>query len=276
MSKKSKKEKRVTQEQITTTYTEKPLYNKAQLKFLGECATNLRGEKPPIKILTSYYDNIQNIPKEYILISVSGGISKAIEESVDLWDRTLAPSLSIYDEYSASRDHVRYTERFTAERLTKINWEDKIRNWEALFPNRTLVLLCYEKPDEFCHRHLLAEAIFRSLGITVAEFSNDSYIDSAYLQRLENKVALESMHGSALCTVQREDLIQLIQNYKALCPTTPPVIPAEAHSLEVFSLNACETSPSGKEAYIGFKLENGDFHFISVPYTGPVKEQAVT
>lgn len=38
-------------------------------------------------------------------------------------------------------------------------------------------------------------------------------------------------------------------------------IPLNAHSLEVFHIK-------NKEAFIGFKLANGDFHFIQVPYTG--------
>lgn len=46
-------------------------------------------------------------------------------------------------------------------------------------------------------------------------------------------------------------------------------IPAEAHSLEVFAIKDSESSPTGKEAYIGYKLANGDFHFIGVPYTEP-------
>lgn len=50
-------------------------------------------------------------------------------------------------------------------------------------------------------------------------------------------------------------------------------IPAEAHSLEVFAIKDSESSPTGKEAYIGYKLANGDFHFIHVPYTEPFNSQ---
>ena len=39
-----------------------------------------------------------------------------------------------------------------------------------------------------------------------------------------------------------------------------PVIPVDAHSLEVFAIK-------GKEAYIGFKLSNNNFYFRQVPYT---------
>ena len=44
-------------------------------------------------------------------------------------------------------------------------------------------------------------------------------------------------------------------------------IPADAHSLEVFAI---KTDENGKAwAYIGFKIPNGNFHFITVPYTEP-------
>ncbi|NBV27944.1 hypothetical protein EBS02_02840 [bacterium] len=45
-------------------------------------------------------------------------------------------------------------------------------------------------------------------------------------------------------------------------------LPKDAHSLEVFAIKDCKESPTGKEAYIGYKLKTGCFHFISVPYTG--------
>lgn len=44
-------------------------------------------------------------------------------------------------------------------------------------------------------------------------------------------------------------------------------IPTDAHSLEVFAIKPDET---GKLfAYIGFKIANGNFEFIAVPYTEP-------
>jgi len=47
------------------------------------------------------------------------------------------------------------------------------------------------------------------------------------------------------------------------------VFPINAHSFEVFAIKDCEQSPTGKEAYIGYKLENGNFCFTSVPFTEP-------
>lgn len=48
-------------------------------------------------------------------------------------------------------------------------------------------------------------------------------------------------------------------------------IPNDAHSFEVFAIKDSDDSPTGKQAFIGFKLDNGNFHFIGVPYTKPIK-----
>jgi hypothetical protein len=50
------------------------------------------------------------------------------------------------------------------------------------------------------------------------------------------------------------------------------VFPNDAHSFEVFAIKDCKESPTGKEAYIGYKLENGNFCFTSVPFTEPKQE----
>lgn len=45
-------------------------------------------------------------------------------------------------------------------------------------------------------------------------------------------------------------------------------IPSDATCFEVFAIHNSNDSPTGKMAYLGFKLYNGDFHFVGVPYTG--------
>jgi hypothetical protein len=54
--------------------------------------------------------------------------------------------------------------------------------------------------------------------------------------------------------------------------TPEKLIPNDAHSFEVFAIQDCEYSYTGKQAFIGFKIENGNFHFIGVPYTEPINK----
>jgi hypothetical protein len=51
------------------------------------------------------------------------------------------------------------------------------------------------------------------------------------------------------------------------------LIPSDAHSFEVFAIKDCDESPTGKQAFIGFQISNGDFHFIGVPYTKPKQQE---
>ena len=112
------------------------------------------------KIIESFYDNINNLPKDYILVSISVDISEEIKNKINIWERRLAPSWSIYKEYNETNDKEKYTKRFYEERLSKIDLDEIIRGWEYQYGcGKTFVLLCYEKPDEFCHRHIVLEEI---------------------------------------------------------------------------------------------------------------------
>lgn len=48
-----------------------------------------------------------------------------------------------------------------------------------------------------------------------------------------------------------------------------PLIPLDAHDIEVFHITDSYDSPTGRKAYIGFKNKENDFHYISVTYTDP-------
>ncbi len=47
------------------------------------------------------------------------------------------------------------------------------------------------------------------------------------------------------------------------------MFPDDAYDFEVFAIKYSENSPTGKEAYIGYKISNGNFCFVSVPFTEP-------
>lgn len=57
-----------------------------------------------------------------------------------------------------------YIEKYNETVLSKLNPNKVI---EDLGDNA--VMLCYEKPGDFCHRHLIADWISKNTGITVEE-----------------------------------------------------------------------------------------------------------
>lgn len=79
------------------------------------------------------------------------------------WDglsyATLAPKKWFFDEWKADHDDAKYVERFNAEVLGKLDRNRVLADLAELAGgnDKTVVLMCYEKPDDFCHRHLVAQ-----------------------------------------------------------------------------------------------------------------------
>ena len=109
-----------------------------------------------MKIWTTYFANVKNLDTTKVMpIAICG-------KAIPGWSwpeyKKLAPSWSIYDEYKnkgGTPEH--YTERFVSERLRPLDREQVLKDLETLAQGRPEVaLVCYEKPDDFCHRHIVA------------------------------------------------------------------------------------------------------------------------
>lgn len=127
---------------------------------------------------TSYYANIKNIPDEYKLVSISGDIPEYIENQVDIWDKRLAPNWSLFKEYKDSSEGTkrekRYIQRFKEEVLTKYLITDILKDWsDKCGLLETYVILCYETPSDFCHRHIVSEFLSDKFNIDVQEYGTD-------------------------------------------------------------------------------------------------------
>lgn len=76
--------------------------------------------------------------------------------------RMLAPSKDIlnswkYGEHQGDSEY--YVQRYRDEVLGHLDTQRVLRSLEAItgVPSSRIVLLCYEKPTSFCHRHVVAE-----------------------------------------------------------------------------------------------------------------------
>ena len=78
--------------------------------------------------------------------------------------KALAPSWNLVSDYKSGKiDKDGYTKRYYEETLSKLD-SKTVYNYL-----KDKVLLCYEKPSDFCHRHLVASWIESELGIKVYE-----------------------------------------------------------------------------------------------------------
>lgn len=63
-------------------------------------------------------------------------------------------------EWKKTHNNEYYIEHFRAEVLDSLDAESVIKELNCLIPNangKDIALICYEKPSDFCHRHLVAE-----------------------------------------------------------------------------------------------------------------------
>lgn len=118
-------------------------------------------------MFTSYYDNISNIT--YPTVGISGWMPAWYTGPTY---RKLAPKYkTCYLPYiNGEIDSQEYAARYTYDVLNKLNPSDVYRDLSER-GGQNAVLLCYEKPDKFCHRHLVAQWLNLSLGIKITELN---------------------------------------------------------------------------------------------------------
>lgn len=116
-------------------------------------------------LYTSYYAMLRYLPQNMVRVAISN--------TVPSWYKMgrcieLSPTQSILREYKKTGDVEKYTKRFKDEVLSKMTQLQAAVYLQTTFlgggrdffwqgNGADIVLLCYEKPTDFCHRHLVAE-----------------------------------------------------------------------------------------------------------------------
>ena len=122
-----------------------------------------------MKIYTSYFGNINRLPKDLVKIAVCG---KAPEWYDGAKYRELAPKKGFFQKWlGRNRDSSYYRERFNEEVLSKLDAAKVLRDLQDLSDGKDCVLLCYEGPGMFCHRHLIKYWLKQNLDIEVEEWA---------------------------------------------------------------------------------------------------------
>lgn len=115
-----------------------------------------------INMYTSYFGNIKNLPAGYNLICISRMCPKGIK--IKMYGK-LAPSAELLRDYKAGMlSWDEYTERYTNETLSRLNPVEVAKDL-----GDNVILLCYEKSSDNCHRHIVAKW-FRDAGIKISEY----------------------------------------------------------------------------------------------------------
>lgn len=132
-------------------------------------------------IFTSYFAKIKDFPPNVIPIAIC---AKVPDWYTGLKYSKLAPKYDMLMKYKYDHNEADYIDRFNdtilrpldpvmiaSELEAWLNIFHNIKLADCLFenPNYHVALICYEKPNDFCHRHLVAEW-FRSHGIECKEW----------------------------------------------------------------------------------------------------------
>jgi len=133
-------------------------------------------------IYTTYFAKLKKLPKNVIPISIC---AKAPSWYSGAEYKQLAPTYELLMRWKETHDKDYYTKCFTSEILGRKDVANVIRELQTLLPlevievinspicfskNYHIVLVCYEKSSDFCHRHLVSEWL-KEKGIECSEYN---------------------------------------------------------------------------------------------------------
>lgn len=110
-------------------------------------------------IYTSYFAKLKELENHNIIpISICG---KAPDWYKELQYKKLAPKYGFFMEWKKNHDNDYYIEHFQKEVLDGLNTTEVILDFSRMnygfnVGENDIALICYEKPSDFCHRHLVA------------------------------------------------------------------------------------------------------------------------
>ena len=136
-------------------------------------------------IYTTYFAKLKSLPDSIIPISICG---KAPDWYDGLQYKKLAPKYDFFIKWKENHDNDYYIRCFNEQVLNNLDAEKVVGELYKLISNFVLnpklfscrgsltpsiALVCYEKPSDFCHRHLVADW-FNANGIECKEFVREN------------------------------------------------------------------------------------------------------
>lgn len=118
-----------------------------------------------MKIYTSYFANGAKLQKEGIMM-----IGIALYPPKWFYGPSIKYVSPSWDILHNSKSEEDYVERFNSEILEHRDPQVFLKNIQRIANGKDVALCCFEKPNEFCHRHLVANWLNDKLGLQIEEF----------------------------------------------------------------------------------------------------------
>ena len=119
-----------------------------------------------MKIVTTYFAKLKTLPDNIVPVSICG---KAPTWYNGLQYKKLAPRYEFFMKWKKDHDNDYYIKCFNEQVLSSLDPKIVVKELMDKAGSENIALVCYEKPRDFCHRHLVAEWLNNN-GYTVEEF----------------------------------------------------------------------------------------------------------
>lgn len=119
-----------------------------------------------MQIYTSYFGKLDRLPKNIVPISICG---KAPDWYTGLQFKKLAPKYEFFKQWEQTHNNEFYIKCYNEQVLQPLNVNEIVKELTELGQGNDIALICYEKPTEFCHRHLIATWL-RNNGYSINEY----------------------------------------------------------------------------------------------------------
>ena len=126
-------------------------------------------------IYTSYFAKLKSLPDNIVPISICG---KAPDWYKGLQYKKLAPKYDFFMKWKENHDNDYYIKCFNEQVLDEFKTEVIVAELSRMAGESNnnfehICLICYEKPSDFCHRHLVADWLNEE-GFRCEEWSGEN------------------------------------------------------------------------------------------------------
>lgn len=131
-----------------------------------------------MRIYTSYFGNSKKLQQTGIKVIGISLYPPRWFNGISL--KQVAPTKSIL--FANGQTQEEYTRRYRSEVLSRQDMQQFLKTVEQASGGQDVALCCYEKPEDFCHRHILADWIKEKLGIEISEYGYTPKKEPDYVQ----------------------------------------------------------------------------------------------
>ena len=131
-----------------------------------------------MRIYTSYFGNSKKLQQAGIKVIGIALYPPRWFYGISL--KQVSPTKSILFEKGQTQEE--YIRRYKAEVLAPQDMGQFLKAVEAASGGQDVALCCYEKPGDFCHRHIVADWIKEKTGVEIKEYGYVEKKEPDYVQ----------------------------------------------------------------------------------------------